>query len=123
MIIDSSLFIKLEAEFKMWTESYVVKHEIQPKSAYERQCWDKNISKLPANFNYGFVDTYKIPNRPDLFPITQKINNSMSLVVQRLKAMHGFLTKRASMRVYKDVDSFCCQQCRNIESILRAVKK
>jgi len=123
MIIDSSLFVKLEGEFKMWTESYVEKHEIRPKNDYERLCWDENISKLPAIFNYGFVDTYKIPNRPDLFPVTQKINNSMSLVVQRLKAKHGFLTKRASMRVYKDVDSFYCQQCRNIESILRAVKK
>ena len=123
MIIDGSLFDKIADEFEIWKEAYVEKHEMLPKSDYERKCWDDNISKLPLNLNYGFVDTYKIPNRPSILPITQKINNSMSLVVQKLQAHHGFLTKHASMRVYRDIDSFYCQKCRNIDAIMRAVNK
>ena len=123
MIIDESLFRKLTVEFDIWKSAYVERKEVQPRSIYEKQCWDDNICKLPHNIRYGFIDTYKMPNRPQLLPVTQRVNNTMSLIVKKLKEEQKFLTKRASMRVYKDIDSFYCQQCRNIESIIRIIRK
>lgn len=121
MIIDKNLFGQLSAEFDIWRSAYVERDDMHPNSDNEKKCWDDNISKLPQNIQYGFVDTYKMPNRPNFLPVTQRINNTMSLIVLKLKSKHGFLTKRASMRVYRDIDSFYCQQCKNIEAILKSV--
>lgn len=121
MIIDEDLFGQLSTEYDTWQSAYVERNEMQPHGDYEKQCWDENISKLPQNIKYGFIDTYKMPNRPNFLPVTQRINNAMSLIVQKLKSKHGFLTKRASMRVYRDIDCFYCQQCKNIDAILRGV--
>lgn len=79
--------------------------------------------KLPRNIAMGYLDTYKIPNRPDRLPVNSRVNNTMSNVVRNLKIHHGFSTKKASMGGYKDVDCFFCQQNRNIEHIMAAIGK
>ena len=61
-----------------------------------------------------------MPNQ-NLLPINSKVNSTMSMVIRKLQSEHGFSTNRASMRVYKDIDSYFTQQNRNINSILRAM--
>ena len=92
---------------------------MKPHCDFEKCCWDDNVIIIRKTITLGFIDTYKMPNRREL-PINSKVNNTMSNVVRNLGTYHGFSTKKASMRVYKDVESYFCQQNRNIESILAA---
>lgn len=118
MIIDEKLFSRLVDEFNVWNAAYLEKGELVPNNI-EKKYWDENISRiLPRSISYGFIDTKFIPNRPNYFPINAKINNTMSNVTTRLKTSYGFSTKGSSVRVYKDIDCFYYQQCRNIEAIL-----
>lgn len=121
MIIDEGLFDKLVYEFGVWKNAYQVDGSIQPKNDTEKGYWDESMIKLPNNIAMGYLDTYKIPNRPEFLPVNSRVNNTMSNVVRNLKIHHGFSTKMASMRVYKDVDCYFCQQNRNIESIMKAI--
>ena len=120
MIIDERLFSTLAEEFAVWKKAYQEEGTLNPRSEFERGCWDDNMRTLPMTIALGFVDTYKMPNRNDYLPVKSKVNNTMSNVVRNLKAQHGFSTKGASMRVYRDFESYFCQQNRNIEAILKA---
>lgn len=120
MIIDDSLYNKLSQEFIIWKQAY---HDgsMKPHTDKEMAYWDENIINLRRNIGLGFIDTNKMPNRQDLLPVNSKVNNTMSMVIRKLQSEHGFSTNRASMRVYKDIDSYFTQQNRNINSILRAM--
>lgn len=120
MIIDEGLFSTLAEEFAVWKNAYQEEGALNPRSEYERGCWDDNMRTLPMTIALGFVDTYKLPNRNDYLPVNSKVNNTMSNVVRNLKSQHGFSTKGASMRVYRDFESYFCQQNRNIEAILKS---
>lgn len=119
MIIDDNLFNKLSQEFSIWKHAY---HDgsMMPHSDKERDYWEENIKNLQRNIGCGFIDTYKMPNQ-NFLPINSKVNSTMSMVIRKLQSEHGFSTNRASMRVYKDIDSYFTQQNRNINSILRAM--
>lgn len=122
MIIDEELFEILVKEFNIWKKAYI-DDIMKPHGDYERQCWDENTVSLCRTINLGFVDTYKMPNRHDYLPINSKVNSTMANVVRNLHCHHGFSSKKASMRVYKDFDSYYYQQNRNIEYILRVLGK
>lgn len=119
MIIDEGLFGTLSNEFTTWRKAYQEDDILHPHNDTERSYWDDNIRNLPTTIGFGFIDTYKMPNRKDILPMNSKVNNTMSNVVRNLKIHHGFSTKGASMRVYKDVDSYFCQQNRNLEAIMQ----
>lgn len=118
MIIDKSLFEVLSNEFKVWKEKYLIKAELLPNNDREKSYWDDNIKRIPSTINHGFIDTCKMPNRQNYLPVNSKVNNTMYLIVRRLGSEYDFHTKKASMRVYKDIDSFYCQQVRNIDAII-----
>lgn len=119
MIIDEKVFLDLAYEFKTWKEAYLEKGELLPKNDTEKMYWEENINRtLPFTINLGFIDTKFLPNRSSHLPLNAQINNTMSNVTRRLKDKHGFTTKGSSVRIYKDVDSFYCQQCRNIDAII-----
>lgn len=120
MIIDEPLFNKLAQEFPVFKKAYKDNGILKPRSDKEKEYWDEHMVIVPRAINLGFIDTNKMPNRNDLLPVNSKVNNTMSMVVRNLKSEHGFGTKKASMRVYKDIDSYFCQQNRNIEALLRA---
>lgn len=120
MIIDEVLFSKLKTEFGVWQKVYQEDGTMKPRCEREKDFWDDHMKNLPRSFGWGYIDTYKMPNRNEYLPITSKVNNTMAMVVRNLKAEHGFSTQKASMRVYKDFESYFCQQNRNIEAILKA---
>lgn len=120
MIIDGNLFSCLTKEFEVWRKAYIDDGIMKPHSDYEKIFWKDNMVTLGRSIGLGFIDTNKMPNRQDYLPVNAKVNNTMSNVVRNLKIYHGFSTKKASMRVYRDVDSYFCQQIRNIEMIMKA---
>lgn len=119
MIIDEGLFLTLAEEFGVWKKAYQEEGTMKPRNDKEKGYWDEHMISMPRAISLGFIDTGKIPNRNDLLPINSKVNNTMSLVVRNLKSEHGFSTQKASMRVYKNMDSYFCQQNRNIDFILK----
>ncbi len=123
MIIDESLFKILAKEFDMWKKAYIDDSSMKPHNDKEKTYWNENMVSLRRTIGLGFVDTYKMPNRQEFLPINSKVNNTMANVVRNLRAYHDFSTKKASMRVYKDFDSFFYQQNRNIEYIMSKIGK
>lgn len=121
MIIDAKLFKNLETEFGIWQRAYQRDGTMKPNNNREKGFWDDHMINLPRSFSWGFIDTYKMPNRNTFLPLTSKVNNTMSMVVRNLKIKHGFCTQIASLRVYKDFECFFCQQNRNIEAILKSI--
>lgn len=120
MIIDERLFSTLKEEFEVWRRIYVEDRGLMPNNDREKECWDNNIAHLPQNIDRGFLDTKLMPNRQQYLPMNSKVNNAMYMITRNLKSQYGFETKGASMRVYKNVDSYFNQQMRNIEAILKA---
>lgn len=120
MIIDDILFSTLVKEYEVWNKAYE-EGIIQPNNNYEKSYWDDNIINLHSTIERGFIDTYKMPNRSKYLPVNSKINNTMSNVVISLNKRHGFLAKKASMRVYKDEVSCLCQLNRNINGIMKTI--
>ena len=119
MILDEVLFSKLRIEFGVWQKAYQEDKTLHPRHEREKEFWDDHMKNLPKSFGWGYIDTYKMPNRNEFLPVTSKVNNTMAMVVRNLKSEHGFSTQKASMRVYKDFESYFCQQNRNIEAILK----
>lgn len=119
MIIDNVLFSKLAQEFPIWQKAYIDDGIMKPRTDMEKVCWDDNMLIVPKTIKLGFIDTMKMPNHHVFLPVNAKVNNTMSNVVRNLKMYHGFSTKKASMRVYMDFDSYFCQQNRNIDSIIK----
>lgn len=119
-IINEDIFYSLQDEFNSW--SFQFKNEII-KAKNERQdfFWNDNIVKVPTQMKNGHIDTYKIPNFYE-FPIAQKINNSLSLIVINLKNIYSIEVTGASARVYLSWNSFARQIKINTESILSKVK-
>lgn len=120
MIIDGNLFSDIAKEYDVWRNAYIDDGILKPRTDYEKKCWDDNVVALRRSIGLGFVDTYKMPNRQEYLPVNTKVNSTMSNIVRNLKTHHGFCAKAASMRVYKNVDCYYCQQNRNIEAILKA---
>lgn len=117
LIIDENLFSALEKEFQVWKKSYIDDRILKP-SNNEKKYWDDNIKLLFMNLERGFVDTNKMPNRPNFLPINSKVNNTMYCISRSLETQYGFEKPHASVRVYKDVDCFFSQQNLNIRTIM-----
>lgn len=117
-IINENLFMNLTIEFEHWIELYT-NGKIEPKKAEEKY-WDANLESVKRSIKRDFIDTYKIPNR-NMFPITQKINNSLFLIIFKLNEYHGIKNSKTSIRVYKDWDAFYKQLRINTEFVLSKI--
>lgn len=115
-IINENLFQNLTTEFNHWVKLYT-NAEMAPKEA-EEKFWDANLKSVPKNIERGFIDTYKIPNR-NIFTITQKVNNSLYLIMFKLNEFHKIKNTKASIRVYKSWTAFNNQLKINTESVLK----
>ncbi|MNI31143.1 hypothetical protein D3C73_850180 [compost metagenome] len=117
-IIDKLLFEKSNKDFNLWktkTENNEYSQEV--KNRY----WRDNQINLRDQIKRGFLDTYKIPNFIE-FETIQPINNSLALIVRYLKTMYKIEVKGASVRIYKDWNTFRKQVRINIESVLKKLE-
>lgn len=117
-IIDSNLFESCCNDFRLWkTKTENNQYEEKLKNKY----WNDNQINLKHQIKKGFIDTYKIPNFTE-FRTTQQINHSLSLIVINLENLQRIKVKEASVRVYKDWDTFQRQLKVNIESVLLKIQ-
>ncbi len=117
-IIDKPLFEKSNKDFNLWkSKTDNNEYSTEVKNRY----WRDNQINLKNQIKRGFLDTYKIPNFLE-FETIQPINNSFALIVLKLKTMYKIEVKGASVRIYKDWDTFRKQVKINIESVLKKLE-
>lgn len=115
-IIDKNLFNNCVDDYNLWKRKDENNEYSEERKKYKY--WENNINDIKYNIKKGFVDTYKIPNFEE-FKTSQPLNNSLSLIVINLKNIHNVIVKEASVRIYKDWDTFETQLKINVESVLK----
>lgn len=116
-VVNKSLFDDLVNDFHNWEYQYKEKKTVKPKNNKEQTCWEDNITGLPKNIDHGFIDSRKLPNL-DICATAKKINNSMYCIGISLEKYNATKIKYASVRVYKDDNSFYEQLLRNCKYIM-----
>lgn len=120
-IFDECLFEALTREYNAWRSAFE-NGECIPHSEHECEIWQDNIRLLPSKIAQGFIDTYKLPNRP-ICPTTKILNNAAYLIKTKLDEYHNFKTKGVSIRVYKTYDHFISTLLYNTKNIIMNTKK
>ena len=113
-VISRNLFEELKEDFYRWSSDFKDKR-IKPRNKREAYYWSDNNKRIPVSIDRGFIFSDRIPNFPE-YPIAQNVNNTMWLLVERLKITpKAPKPKKASVRCYSSWDSFVQQMLRNLE--------
>ena len=116
-VISSSLFQRLIRDSHLFSKDYR-NARIQPRNKRERDFWDANLKLFTRNIRKGFLDSKKIPNYAH-YPTAQTINETMWLLVERLKVTANAPTiQKASIRTYQNWESFVNQVSLNLHSTM-----
>ncbi len=104
-IVSRDLFQRVTASFDEFSADYR-SGAVTPRSQHERHLWDENLIFGERNIPQGFFDPNKIPNF-DRYPVAQQVSQSMWMLVKRLEViLNAPQVRRASIRVYRDWQSF-----------------
>ncbi|MEP8703454.1 MULTISPECIES: hypothetical protein [Enterobacter] len=113
-VVSESLFEKVRNEFNKWSTQFEG-GTIQPKNAKEKEYWEDNNIRGYKNLQRGFIDSKIIPNR-EAYPTVCNISNSMWLLKGRLDVTSNApKIQSASVRCYKNWDSYVRQVMTNLE--------
>jgi hypothetical protein len=113
-IIDRVLYENCVKNFKLWK---IKTENNEYTESQKNRFWSDSQNNLKYQIKKGFIDTYKIPNFYE-FETTQRINQSLSLIVLNLERYQNIKVKEASARIYKDWESFQKQLRLNIQDVL-----
>lgn len=117
-IVSSDLFCRVEAAFQNFSQNYASGLTI-PKSPKEKHYWDENIKFGNKNIPKGFFDPDKIPNR-ELYPIARLVSQAMWELQRKLDATpEAPRVRKASVRVYRDWQSFISRVSFNLAASLK----
>ena len=118
-IISSELFQRVTGVFADFSSDYKSRVVI-PRSSHEQAMWDENLLFGIRNIPKGFFDPNKIPTF-DRYPVIQQISQSMWVVVKKLEVTRGApIVRRASVRVYRDWQSFIDRLSLNLKTLSRS---
>jgi len=119
-IISDDLFHRVSSAFSSFSADYRT-GTVTPRTQHERDLWDSNLAFGERNIPKGFFDPKKVPNF-DRYPVVQRVNQSMWMLVKRLEVTPGApRVHRASSRVYRDWPSFIERVSFNLWAALKAV--
>lgn len=119
-IISYKLFNKCMSDFDNWAKDYKG-GKVVPNNSREKYFWQQNLQEVPKQFNRGFIDPYKVPNR---YPTISKINDTLWKLQEKLKATEiAPKVKNASIRIYSDWSAFSRLLKINFEHVMsKAIK-
>ncbi|THF84606.1 hypothetical protein [Cohnella fermenti] len=121
-IISMDLFEKLTGDFNCWISDYS-NDKVNPKNDEEEKYWKLNKNGVPNQIKRGFIDHNKIPYK-NTYPTAQNLGQTMYLLNERIRlTKNAPFTKKASIRIYKNWDSFIRQLMINIEFMLQSVNR
>lgn len=115
-IVSNSLFEKMKRDFNEW--SYQFEGSIvHPANDRERLFWVDNNQRGLRLIQRGFLDSFMVPNR-DVYPTIKNISQTMWLLKEKLQVTEGAPEiKKASIRCYRDWDSFVRQTVISLSDI------
>lgn len=107
-IISTNLFEKLKQDFNSWAALFET-NNITPRNPTEQSHWIENLQRGPQNIHKGFLNSNMVPNRSQ-FKTASEIAQSMWLLKSKLEITENAPSiKGASVRCYKDWNSFVRQ--------------
>lgn len=107
-VVSQSLFNRVKTDFDKWSCQYE-EGLVQPCNDREGGFWLENNQRGKATIQRGFIDSKLVPNRNNYRQI-QTISQSMWLLKKKLDITQGAPSiKGASIRCYKDWDSYVRQ--------------
>ena len=104
-VVSNQLFQRTTSEFASFSDDYA-SGDVSPRSLTERRIWEENIKFGTRNIPRGFFDPRKVPNRAQ-YPVASLVSQSMWALVRKLEITAAApRVQRASVRVYRDWQSF-----------------
>ena len=115
-VINEELFLKCKNAFIQWKIDYE-SGKVSPRNSNEKKYWETNKTVVIDTINRGFIDANKIPTFHS-YPISKKIGNTMWLLKEKLaKSTPSIKIERATVRVYRNWNSFHKQIEINIKKL------
>lgn len=112
-IVSLDLFERLRSNFNRWSHDYE-SGKIAPRNDREKGFWIDNLHRGPKVLQRGFIDTWLIPNW-DAYLEIQLISQTMYLLSEKLRATdRAPIIAQASVRSYRDWNSFARQLALNL---------
>jgi len=116
-IISVEYFSRLSSTFNQFFSDYE-QGKVVPRTDKQKKLWQANIDFGERNIPRGFFDANKLPNY-DQYPLVQQINHSMWVLLKRLEITPDVpRVERASVRVYRDWQSFIDRVSLNLQKSL-----
>lgn len=116
-VISTALFTETEECFSAWARDLEA-GVVRPRNARESRFWPENVEFGHRNIPKGFMDTDKIPflNR---YELAQRVGHTMwALSVKLADSVPGHPKRKASVRVYRDPESFIRRMLINLSFAL-----
>lgn len=107
-VISKDLFDRMKSEFNDWSYHFEG-GVVRPSNERERNFWVDNKLRGPNLIQRGFLDSHIVPNRKE-YPTIKNIAQTMWLLKSKLDITEDApIIKSASIRCYKDWESFVRQ--------------
>ncbi|MFN4246568.1 MAG: hypothetical protein ACK4EY_02530 [Flavipsychrobacter sp.] len=103
-IISDTTFKTLEKEFNLWNHDFRQMH-IKATNDRENRFWKDNSERVPKNLTKGYIDSSKIPNRPQ-YGFTCELNNILYITHRYLVNKHNIKTQKVTASIYRDWHNF-----------------
>jgi hypothetical protein len=117
-IVSPSLFQRVISAFDQFSFDYR-SGAVTPRTQWERELWNENLIFGARNIPKGFFDPNKIPNF-DRYPVAKQVSQSMWMLVKKLEITPDApKVKRATMRIYRDWQSFIEKVSFNLMAALK----
>lgn len=95
--------------------------QLMGRSDREKEFWPENSRVISRNLPAGFIDADKIPSMHDQFAVTAKVNNEMSILVNRLQLTPGYSVRYASLRIYESWECFAKRVLFNLQVLKKKI--
>jgi hypothetical protein len=116
-VISASLFTETEECFSAWARDLEA-GVVRPRNTLENRLWPENVEFGRRNIPKGFMDPNKIPflNR---YELARRVGHAMwALSVKLADTIPEHPKRKASVRVYRDSESFIRRMLINLSSTL-----
>lgn len=118
-VVSSDLFERVTSAFSSFAADYQAR-TLTPRTQHERALWVSNLEFAERNIPRGFFDPDKVPNF-DRYPVVQRVSQAMWALMRKLEVTPGApRVRRASVRVYRNWQSFIDRVSFNLIAALRA---
>lgn len=112
-LVSSEFLTRLEADFVLWRNDFN-RGKITPQHDRQATFWNDHRDRGPGIIRRGFLDAWMIPSL-DRYRTAQRVAQTMFLLKRKLEATpDGPPIRKASLRVYRDMESLVQQASLNL---------